>query len=353
MSDDLRVPRAEDRAVEPLPADDLADVWEALDMLPSALVPVDLTATTVELVAARAAGDTARLPAAPALRTRAVWLLVAVVAGLVMGVVTGRATAPDPDRRVLERLPLIEHLGLLQEAGSVDFLEQLARRMEAGQGPSARWLGFSRDADTLRAEAREFNAAIESLQADLAGSTTDREPLARRRERVASLGEAELAALEKSAATFEALAAVDRRGLARLAEALANPQAAGLHEAARLWHVIVAATNPAFRRNVIEMATAERLEWLARGAGRFEPRLPSRGREDERGSDRRPVGPRPDGEDRGWTGGRQPPFPRPGPGLPGAGNAAPPPGWPAFKKPVPPRPAAGPAAPVETPAPPG
>lgn len=349
MSDDL--PHGRPSPDPGKPADDLADVWQVLDALPGASTPLDLTATTVELVAARAAHDTARIAPVPSSRTRRLWPLAAVVAGLVAGVVTGRATAPDPDRRVLEQLPLIEHLGLLQEAGSVEFLEQLARRMAAGQGPSARWFGFSRDAESLRAEAREFDAAIESLQAQLAASQSDRGPLASRRERVAGLADAELAALEKSAVTFEGLAAVDRRGLARLAQALADPEATALHEAARLWHVIVSATNPAFRRNVIEMATAERLEWLARGTGRFEPRLPSRSREEERG-DRRPVGPRPDGEDRGWNG-RQPPFPRPGTGFPGAGPPGPQPGWPAFRGSPPPRPAAAPEAPAETPAPPG
>jgi len=276
MSDDIPGTRPADPP-DSLPVDDLAEVWQMLDELPAAPTPVDLTATTMELVAVRAAGDTGQFAPAPSPRSRRLWPLAALVAGLLAGVVIGRGTGPDPDRRVLEHLPLIEHLGLLQEAGSVEFLGQLVGRMEAGQGPMARGFGFPRDPESLRAEAREFDAALESLRAELAGSQTDREPLGRRRERVTSLEEAELAALEKSAATFEALAAVDRRRLARLAQTLADPKATAVHEAARLWHMIVAATNPAFRRNVIEMETAERLEWLNRSAGRPESWSPGRG----------------------------------------------------------------------------
>ena len=137
--------------------------------------------------------------------------------------------------------------GLLQEAGSVEFLEQFAGRMETGQGPSSRWFGLSRDPIALRAEAQDFTTELERLQSQRDAATFGSDFLARRRGRVASLGDTELAALEKSAATFESLAAVDRRTLARLATALADPAATSLHDAARLWHLIIAATNPAQR----------------------------------------------------------------------------------------------------------
>ena len=293
------------------PAQDLADVWQLLDVLPVISTPVDLAATTVELVAARAAADTSPRYRGSGLRARRLWPLLAVAAGLVAGVVAGRLTAPDPDRLILEHLPLVEHLGLLQEAGSVEFLEQFAGRMETGQGPSSRWFGLSRDPIALRAEAQDFTLELEQLQSQLDAATFSSDLLARRRGRVASLGDTELAAVEKSAATFESLAAVDRRTLARLATALADPTATSLHDAARLWHLIIAATNPAFRRNMIEMPTAERLEWLSRGAARFDPRLPGRSREDDRESERRPSGQRREGIDRSWNGSRQPPFPQP------------------------------------------
>ena len=340
------------------PAQDLADVWQLLDVLPVISTPVDLAATTVELVAARAAADTSPRDRGSVLRARRLWPLLAVAVGLVAGVVAGRLTAPDPDRLILEHLPLVEHLGLLQEAGSVEFLEQFAGRMETGQGPSSRWFGLSRDPIALRAEAQDFTTELERLQSQRDAATFGSDFLARRRGRVASLGDTELAALEKSAATFESLAAVDRRTLARLATALADPAATSLHDAARLWHLIIAATNPAFRRNMIEMPTAERLEWLSRGAARFDPRLPGRSREDDRGGERRPSGQRREGMDRSWNGSRQPPFPQPPypqftPGGPNPGLPAPQSGWPSLRGPAASRPAGPREAPAETQAPPG
>jgi len=335
------------------PAQDLADVWQLLDVLPVISTPVDLAATTVELVAARTAANTSPRDRGFVLRTRRLWQLLAVAVGLVAGVVAGTMTAPDPDRLFLEHLPLVEHLGLLQEAGSVEFLEQLAGRMETGQGPSSRWFGLSRDPVALRAEAQDFTIELEQLQSQLDAATFSSDILARRRGRVASLGDTELATLEKSAATFESLAAVDRRTLTRLATALADPTATSLHDAARLWHLIIAATNPAFRRNMIEMPTAERLEWLSRGAARFDPRLPGRSREDDRESDRRPSGQRREGIDRSWNGSRQPPFPQVMPGGPNPGLPAPQSGWPSFRGPAASRPAGPREAPAETQAPPG
>ena len=111
-------------------------------------------------------------------------------------------------------------------------------------------------------------------------------------------------------------------------------------------------------RFMIEMPTAERLEWLSRGAARFDPRLPGRSREDDRGGERRPSGQRREGMDRSWNGSRQPPFPQPPypqftPGGPNPGLPAPQSGWPSLRGPAASRPAGPREAPAETQAPPG
>lgn len=329
------------------PADDLGDVWDALDTLPRATPAADLSATTVELVAARATRDGGReaIPT-PRLLDRIV-PLVAIIGGLVLGVFWGRLSTPDPDQRILERLPVIEHLGLLQESGSVEFLEALAEQMKAGQGNGPRWLKVLRDPAELRAEAQEFDVALRSLRDERASDESSSNRIARRRDEVESLSTGDLAALEKSAGTFEALPGVDRRDLERVAAALADPTQASLRDAAKLWHIIIAAINPAFRRNIVDMSSAERIEWLTRTAGRFDPRMPNRTREDDRGGDRRPPAPRGEGaDDRGgnsrWPGPfqRQPPGSGPQSGPNGRHGEGPPPlsRGPSIRPAVPPRP---------------
>jgi hypothetical protein len=353
MPDPRRTSNPHDSRVSS-PADDLADVWEVLDTLPPAKPANDLTATTVELVAVNVANALQpRGKAQPRWTDRLVPLAI-VLGGLVVGMAAGRISAPDPDARILERLPVIEHLGLLQELGSVEFLETLAEQMQEGQANPPRWLRVVRDPASLRGEAQEFDATLGALRGELAANDSSSATLERRRNRVESLTTAELAALEKSAATFEALTPVDRRELERLATLLADPKQSRLQEAAKLWHVIVAAINPAFRRNIVDMPSAERIEWLARSAGRFDPRVPSGPRDDERAGDRKPPGPRRDGPDERNRPGNWPPsFQRP-PSPPANGEPPqrPPPQGPSFKAPREPRSDAPQGVPPEMRAPP-
>jgi hypothetical protein len=296
------------------PAGDLGDIWQMLDALPPAAASVDLAATTVDLVAAKVAGAARSREREPV--GLGGWLvrLAAVTAALAGGLVVGRATAPDPDRWVLDKLPVIEHLGLLREAGSIDFLEAVAERMSASQEPS-RWLRYGRDPQALRDEAREFDAALKQFEADATARARGTDLLEARRKQVTKLPADKRAELERAAETFRGLSSLDRRELTAVAAALADPTNRRLRDAGRMWHVILAAMNPVFRRTVIEMPAADRIEMLERSPGRT--------REDFR--DRRPNG---DGDE------RRPPF-----------------GPPGFRPPPPPA-AAPREAPAETPAPP-
>lgn len=327
------------------PAGDLGDVWQMLDALPTASAGVDLAATTVDLVAAKVAGAARSHDREPV--GWGGWLARAAVvtAALAGGLVVGRATAPDPDRWVLEKLPLIEHVGLLREAGSVEFLEAVAERMAASHGPP-RWLRYGRDQQSLRDEAREFDAALKQFEADAAAQAGGTDVVETRRREVTKLPADKQADLERAAETFRGLSSIDRRELTAVAAALADPTNGRLRDAARTWHVILAAMNPVVRRSVVEMPAEERLEMLERS--------PGRPREDFR--DHRPG----EGGGEEW---RPPPFgppgppqigpPRPGNGGPGRPGERPPggiPGPPGFRPALPKADPRG--APAETPAPP-
>jgi len=305
------------------PAADLAEVWDALDALPRAAASIDMAATTVELAAVtadrgRAADVFQRSLRLPGSVRRWLWPAVAVVGSLVVGMVLGRTTAPDPDRRVLESLPLIRHLGLLREAGSVAFLKSLAARrsqLPARQPPGP-----------LQNDAAEFAAAVADLERDHAVGAAAKPRLDERRAMVAGLPADELAVVELSAAAFEDLPAAKRRELGAVAAALADPVREELRSAARLWHLIVAASDPADRKNIIDLAADERIEWLERrsrwreliGERRGLPPAgegPSRGPGAGGGGEGRPRWPGPRGEAGlpGPRGDGGPPVPR-GPG---------------------------------------
>lgn len=99
------------------PADALGEAWKLLDVLPRSTATPSMTSTTLEMVAASAAGP---LPAPrshrPAPRWQSImhWALpaAAVIGGLVLGFILGRASLPPPDRRpglnILERLEQLE-----------------------------------------------------------------------------------------------------------------------------------------------------------------------------------------------------------------------------------------------------
>jgi hypothetical protein len=254
MSDDPRTSGSQ-------PAGDLGDVWDALDALPRTSASIDMAATTIDMAAVTAerspAGATVRgwLSRGAPSRGR-VWPFVAVAASLLGGAIMGRATAPDPDVRVLEYLPLIRHLPLLEEAGSVKFLQALAARRN--QQP------LRMPPEMLRGEQEEFDAAVADLEQDHAIGVAAAPLIADRRMAIAVLDGDDRDAIEQSAGLFQDLTKGQQRDLAAVANALADPKREELRAAARLWHLIIAASDPPDRRNIVELDAESRLEWLER-----------------------------------------------------------------------------------------
>jgi hypothetical protein len=334
----------EGRVAEPgsRPAGDLGDVWQLLDALPLATARVDLAATTVDLVTARVAGIARAGDRERTGPGRWVMPIAAVVASLAAGLVAGRATAPDPDQWALQRLPVIEHLDLLREAGSRRFLRAMAERATANPEMSRR-LRAGGDPEA----AREFDAALAKLAAEGAKGSLGRDATRARRAAVAELPDEQRADLERNADAFRRLSNPDRQELTAVAEALADPANERLRDVARTWHLILAAMNPVVRRTVIEMPIEERLEMLARPAGWLRDEFRSRRLNNPGGPDRRPLPGGPPG-----VPGSGPPRPGPHePNRPGERFEGPRPGPPGFR--FPPPPGAGPReAPAETPAPP-
>lgn len=284
------------------PAEALADVWQMLDALPAAAASSDMMATTIEMAAVSmpegftamraensqismrtpsmntASMNTANMSSASVTtasssgrtvrgieRSALGWWLPAaavVLVSLIVGMAAGRATAPNPELGVLANLPIAQHVDLLREAGSVAFLEEVAKR---GYPPPRRKPLAQTPAD-VRADAQEFDAAIEAIKsiAAVEAKGQSRSVLAARREQVLELPEWSRRQLEKSVESYQRLSAADRRELTSLGRALADPDRDSLVQAARLWHQWIELRDPADRRDVIDLNAADRLEWLDR-----------------------------------------------------------------------------------------
>ena len=85
------------------------------------------------------------------------------VAALVLGYAGGRAIWPDPNRQLLEDLPILEDLDLYEQAGSIDFLHKLADTGlfgdDAGQVKATPGLAVPEATADRRAEIARMTAA--------------------------------------------------------------------------------------------------------------------------------------------------------------------------------------------------
>jgi hypothetical protein len=197
----------------------------------------------------------------------AAWLgpLAVVAAALALGILAGRITTPDTARPLVD-LPLVQHLDLLQEAGSEAFLEQLAARRADLPGRGGPRFG----GEMGRRAAESFTARIESLAAALAADRA--RTAADRRAWFEALPLDERHELEKSAAAYRTLSPTQRELLAGVAEALVDPARPELREAAQAWHMWLSAMRPTERPEIIAYGTDNRLAWIDWYVQRFDPR---------------------------------------------------------------------------------
>jgi len=102
--------------------------WELLDELHPTPVDDVFTRTTMEMVTVAAVEEVSRVEAAaPRLRRRR-WLvgIAGVVGAGIAGFAVGWLAWPDPDRPLLEDLPVIERLNEYRQIGDFRFLKKLA-----------------------------------------------------------------------------------------------------------------------------------------------------------------------------------------------------------------------------------
>ena len=280
----LRVEAADEAAADPL--DDIRGLLEAL--APSS-APETLASTTIEMAAVSSAGPRgARATPPRRLPGRSWWMQAGCVLGaLMIGLLVGRATTTDPDGRILEYLPVVEHLGVLQEAGSVAFLRSVAqraypppRRFPFGRAPEDRTAGGEGRADDAPSPPDEegwpqLNETLEALQEGPFGPETPSAEVDVRRERVEELDAEARRRLADAANAFQELPLAERHDIIELARAFGEGDPEGelpnLVAAARSWHLWLAWRDPADRHAVVALEAPERLEWLDRYA-RFNAR---------------------------------------------------------------------------------
>ncbi|HXT60572.1 MAG TPA: hypothetical protein VN699_18160 [Pirellulales bacterium] len=105
----------------------LQQTWDLLDRLPQAEVNATFTRSTVEMIALAVEDDVRQLEAAPPRQQRRRRLLKA--AGLLAAGACGFAAVrfcwPEPNRRLLQDLPVLEHLEAYRQTPDLEFLKRL------------------------------------------------------------------------------------------------------------------------------------------------------------------------------------------------------------------------------------
>jgi hypothetical protein len=172
---------------------DMERTWDLLDGLDAAPADGNFTHTTLELVAVAARHEVDQTMAeAPRVRRRHFWLAVtALLTAVVVGFLAMAVLWPDPNRQLLEDLPVLESLDSYRQVDEIEYLHMLE-----GLFPV-------KDADAMTE----------------AGATTD-ESLAQRRQRIAEMSPSDHEQLERRLERFAALEPDEQRQLRQLAKAM-------------------------------------------------------------------------------------------------------------------------------------
>ncbi len=103
--------------------------WQALDELERVPLDNQFTRTTMEMVALAATEDLERNRREKPRQRRRRWLLAGLSLGLAAacGFVVVWFAWPDPDRQLLQDLPLLQRLDEYRQVDDIEFLKMLAR----------------------------------------------------------------------------------------------------------------------------------------------------------------------------------------------------------------------------------
>jgi hypothetical protein len=148
----------------------LEQTWEMLDMLGTADVDESFAQSTLEMVAVEAE-EQIRQVEADLPRTRR-WRLTLQCTGLAATALAGFLTVawlyPDPNRQLLEDLPVLENLDEYRQVGDIEFLRLLDREglFDKGDGFLDRAPGASDKADRAADKAETSNGGDRRVPSD-------------------------------------------------------------------------------------------------------------------------------------------------------------------------------------------
>lgn len=226
--------------------------WDMLDLLPKGAPHPSLTSTTIEMAAVTTAEAGGRMGKTSFRADGQRWAIAGVIvaASLAAGFVAGSTQRPPVGGSPAVLAAVDRHLPVLREAGTLDFLEAIARR-----GPplprrfSRPPRGGPADEPPEIEPYPQLDAAVDDFRAAffVAGEPPPRRPWPPDR----------IPAVER-------LSANELRSLMATARALGDPSRPELVEAAKAWHQWVIASDPVERRILPTLGTKERLEWIER-----------------------------------------------------------------------------------------
>ncbi len=202
--------------------------WELLDELDTPPVREGFTHTTLEMVAVAAAKDAqqARSEAPRRRRQRRLLVLAGLLWAGLAGFLIAKTVLPDPNRELLQDLPLLESLDQYREVDSLDFLRLLVRNKL-----------FVEESD--------------------AGGSEPAESTAQRRDRIKSMSTAQKENLLNRQQQFSKLEPAERQRVRQLHDQLRDdPEAARLREVLTRYYQWLTAL-PQFRQLQLKEAPTE------------------------------------------------------------------------------------------------